>query len=75
MASFKSRFDFILHITNYFHGHWEDPGWGNRASDQILIAVTIAELANRISDDKVKAQILDASDKVISKSARQTSAE
>jgi hypothetical protein len=75
MASNKSRFDFILHITNYFHGHWEDPNWGRRASDQILIATTIAELASRISDDKVKAQILDASDQVVSKSASHVSAE
>ena len=21
----KSRLDFILQITNYFQGHWEDP--------------------------------------------------
>lgn len=26
----KQALDFILHVTDYFKGHWEDPEWGRR---------------------------------------------
>jgi hypothetical protein len=36
MLSAAAR-DFMLHVTNYFHGHWEDPEWGKRPVNQVLV--------------------------------------
>lgn len=65
----KSRLDFILQITNYFHGHWEDPEWGRRPANQVLIALAIRDLAAGVADGALQKQILDAADKSIAKNA------
>ncbi len=65
----KSARDFILHITNYFHGHWEDPGWGRMPVNQLLIGLTIHELANGIEDAELRGQIHAAAEKAIAKNA------
>lgn len=64
----KSRMDFILQVTNYFGGHWEDPSWGQQATNQALIALTIRELAAGITDAALQKQINDAADKAMAKS-------
>jgi protein-disulfide isomerase len=66
MATFKNRLDFLLHLTNYFHGHWEDPEWGRRAENQVLIHVAISELAAKISNAELKQVIQEATQKGIS---------
>ncbi|CAH1189633.1 conserved hypothetical protein [Candidatus Nitrotoga sp. BS] len=66
----KSARDFILHITNYFHGHWEDPEWGRRPVNQILVSLAIRELANGIQDSEAREQIHTISDKVVSINAQ-----
>ena len=66
----KEALEFILNITDYFHGHYEDPGWGRLPSSQILVAVAIRELAAGIHDDEHRAQIHAASDKVIAKNSQ-----
>ena len=63
MAKFKDRLDFLLHITDYFHGHWEDPGWGSRAENQVLIHLAIAELAEKVSNAELKKTIQGAAQK------------
>lgn len=65
----KSRLDFILQITNCFHGHWEDPEWGRRPANQVLIALAIRDLAAGVADGALQKQILDAADKSIAKNA------
>jgi hypothetical protein len=56
----------LLHITNYFHGHWEDPEWGRRPVNQILVSLAIRELANGIQDAETREQIHTITDKVVS---------
>lgn len=63
----KSRLDFVLQVTNYFNGHWEDPEWGRRPENQALIAIAIRELATGITDAALKKQINEAADRAIAK--------
>lgn len=71
----KSARDFILHITNYFHGHWEDPEWGRRPVNQILVSLAIHELTNGIQDSEAREQIHNITDKVISINAQRVAKE
>ena len=66
----KAALDFILRLTDWFHGHWEDPEWGKRASTQILVAVAVRELADGIQDSELRGQIHGAVDKVIAKNGQ-----
>ncbi len=65
MATFKNRLDFLLHLTDYFHGHWEDPEWGRRVENQVLIHLAISELAAKVSDADLKQAIQGAAQKGI----------
>jgi len=65
----KAALDFILRITDYFHGHWEDPEWGRMATTQILVAVAIRELGDGIQDANLRGQIQAAANQVIAKSS------
>lgn len=69
MAQSKSRLDFILRLTDYFHGHWEDPEWGKRPGSQILIALAVSELSSKIADAAVRNQIQAAAGSVVAKNA------
>lgn len=64
-----SRLEFILQITDYFKGHWEDPEWGRRPANQVLIALAVRELAQGIQDAAVQKQITEIADKAIAKNA------
>ncbi len=66
----KSALDFILRLTDWFHGHWEDPEWGKRATSQILIAVAVRELASGIHDVELCDHMNMAADKVIAKNSQ-----
>jgi hypothetical protein len=61
----KTSLDFILRLTDWFHGHWEDPDWGQRPTTQILIALAVRDLASGIQDTELRAQIYGAADKAI----------
>jgi hypothetical protein len=65
----KSRLEFILQITDYFKGHWEDPEWGRRPSNQVLIALAVRELAQGIQDSAAQKQITEIADRTIAKNA------
>jgi hypothetical protein len=67
----KAALDFILHITNYFHGHWEDPEWGRRPANQILIGLAIRDLADGIQDAGLRTQIQHSADEAIAKNSQQ----
>ncbi len=68
--SSKSRLDFILQITHYFGGRWEDPNWGKDTLGQILIMTAIHELASKISDTKVRSEIQNSAVRSISQTAQ-----
>jgi hypothetical protein len=66
----KEGLDFILHITNYFHGHWEDPGWGRAPLNQVLIQLTAMTLAEGIEDAGVRADLQGALGKGVANAAQ-----
>jgi hypothetical protein len=66
----KARLDFILRLTDWFHGHWEDPEWGKRAPTQILVAIAVRDLADGIQDSELREQIQGAADKVVAKNGQ-----
>lgn len=70
----KAGRDFILHITNYFNGHWEDPGWGQQPVNQVLIGLTLRELAEGIQDRGLRSQIQSAANEAIAKNSTATKA-
>ncbi len=41
-------------------GIGEDPTWGTRPIDQVMLHATIHELANKIADEKVRHQVQSA---------------
>jgi hypothetical protein len=43
----KNRQEFILWVTDFFHGHWEDPNWGRRQVMYEALAKTAKEMAVR----------------------------
>ncbi len=63
----KTALDFILRLTDWFHGHWEDPEWGKRPTSQVLIAIAVRELAAGIQEAELRSQIQATADKVIVK--------
>ncbi len=65
----KAGLDFILHITDYFNGHWEDPEWGRMPVNQTLIAVAIRELGDGIQDATLRGQIQAAANQVVAKNS------
>lgn len=65
----KAALDFLLRITDWFHGHWEDPEWGKRPTTQILIALAIRDLATGIQDVELRGHLQAAADKVVTKNA------
>ena len=66
----KAALDFILRLTDWFHGHWEDPEWGKRASTQILVAIAVRDLAGGLQDAELRSQIQTAADKIVAKNSR-----
>ena len=66
----KTRLDFILQLTNYFHGHWEDPAWGHLATSQVLIAIAVKDLASGIQDVETRNAIQGAAEKAIAKGSQ-----
>lgn len=66
----KNRLDFILRLTDWFHGHWEDPEWGKHPSTQILIALAVRELTTGIQDPETRGTINSAADKIVAKNSQ-----
>ena len=67
----KNGLDFLLRLTDWFHGHYEDPEWGRRPTTQILIAVAVRELSSGLVDAELRGQVQNAADHVIAKNSQQ----
>ena len=61
----KASMKFVLSITDYMKGHWEDPEWGRMPANQILIALAVRDLASGIQDSDLRTQLHAAADKAI----------
>ncbi len=66
----KQGLDFILRLTDFFHGHWEDPEWGKRATTQVVVALAVHELADGMEDAKLRGQVQALTQEVIAKNSR-----
>jgi hypothetical protein len=53
----KKGLEYLLRITDYFHGHWEDPGWGRRPENQVLILTSVHTLAGGIENAATRRQV------------------
>jgi hypothetical protein len=67
----KEGMAFLLHITDYFNGHWEDPDWGTRPVNQLLVLATAHTLANAIEEPESRAQIQSTVERAMAKTAMQ----
>jgi len=67
----KDQLQFILHITDWMHGHWEDPGWGRRPFNQLLIQLGVHTLASGIEDKEARAVIQKCLEKSMAGAAKQ----
>jgi hypothetical protein len=61
----KAALEFVLRLTDWFHGHWEDPEWGKRPTTHVLIAVAVRDLAMAIRDAGLRGRIHAATDEII----------
>jgi len=66
----QESLSFLLRLTDYFKGHWEDPNWGRRASSQILVGLAVRDLAEGIENAELRAQIQGGADKVIASNSQ-----
>lgn len=53
----REQLKFILQLTNYFDGHWEDPDWGTRPLNQVLVLIGAHTLAEGVADPQQREQI------------------
>lgn len=65
----KQALEFILQVTHYFNGHWEDPDWGKSPASQVVVALALRDLAEGVHDSALRSEIRTATDKIIAKSA------
>ncbi len=50
----KEGLQFVLRLTDYFGGHWEDPSWGRRAVNQTLLLTSIGTLVEGVADEEAR---------------------
>ncbi|MGO9119813.1 MAG: hypothetical protein ACLQPD_19650 [Desulfomonilaceae bacterium] len=53
----KEGLEFLLRITDYFHGHWEDPHWGQTPINQVSLMLSAPTLVNGVAETEVRRQI------------------
>jgi hypothetical protein len=67
----KEGLEFLLKITDYFKGHWEDPDWGQKPINQVLITLSAHTLAGGIAETKAQRQVQEAIEKAMTDAAQQ----
>lgn len=63
----REQLKFILAVTDYFHGHWEDPEWGRRINE-VLKKINVHIAANEIEDNDLRVAIQGLVEKNMAKS-------
>jgi hypothetical protein len=69
LSSMDKRTQFLLWITDFFHGHWEDPEWGKTPIGQLSLATAIHQLASNVSDPEMRKQLQQATTKAVATAA------
>lgn len=65
----REQLKFILQVTDYFHGHYEDPEWGRRL-DQMAKKLNVYIAASEIEDKEVRTTVQGCLEKNLSDSIR-----
>lgn len=60
----------ILRITDYFGGHWEEPGWGQQPLNQVLVMLSAHTIAGGIEDEKARSAVQGPLEKAIAGAAQ-----
>jgi hypothetical protein len=63
----REQLRFILTVTDFFHGHWEDPEWGRRINEA-LKKVNVYLAASEIEDKDMRVAIQGLVEKNMTKS-------
>lgn len=72
----KEGLEFLLRITDYFNGHWEElvdpnnPGWSKKPINQVLLLLSAHTLAGGIADAEAQRQIHAAIEKAMADAAQ-----
>ncbi len=66
----KEELEFLLRITDYFHGHWEDPGWGSKYMNQVLVLLGAHTWANGIAETEARQAVQHTIEKAMTDVAR-----
>lgn len=66
----KQGLEFLLRITDYFGGRWEDPGWGQQPINQVLVMLSAHTMAGGIEDDKARREVQGTLEKAIAGAAQ-----
>lgn len=66
----REGLQFLLRITDYFGGKWEDPGWGQRAANQLLLLASVETLVGGIADAEVRRNLQQTLDRAIASTAQ-----
>lgn len=67
----KEGLEFLLRITDYFKGHYEDPGWGQRPINQVLLLLSAQTLTGGITDESLRRQMRTTLDKALTQAIQQ----
>jgi hypothetical protein len=66
----KEGIEFLLKITDYFKGHHEDPGWGQKPINQVLMLLSVHTLAGGIAEPEAQRQVQAALEKAMADAAQ-----
>lgn len=66
----KQGLEFLLRITDFFGGRWEDPGWGQQPINQVLIMLSAHTLAGGIEDEKARGAVQGTLEKALANTAQ-----
>jgi hypothetical protein len=66
----REGLQFLLRITDYFGGKWEDPGWGHRPANQLLLLASLETLVGGIADAEVRRSLQQTIDRAMGTTAQ-----
>ena len=66
----KQGLEFLLRITDYFGGRWEDPGWGQQPINQVLVMLSAHTLAGGIDDERAREEVQGTLERAIAGAAQ-----
>jgi hypothetical protein len=67
----KKGLEYLLRITDYFNGRWEDPGWGQQPANQVLILSSVHTLAGGIDNAATRRQVQGIVEEAMTKAAQE----